>query len=94
MIRSGQLGELILFRADLDLDGSAEYVLAAEFFDDLIASGFRLEDGVWREYMLLPSPAETVPEPGQTLTDGAIEVVAPEFYDLRIGEITLQVDDP
>ena len=91
-IRFDEVEEMILFQADLDLDGSPEYILAAEFFGEVTASGFRLEDGAWRELRL--TPIQSAPESGQALIDGVIEVVQPEFNDLRIGEFVFWVENP
>ncbi len=97
MLRFERPEAIVLFRAELDLAEGPEYILAAEFPGRrLIVSGFRLEAGVWRELTLMPRPDMNAAEPesGQTLTDSAIEVVEPEFRDLRIGDAAFQVLDP
>ena len=89
LLRSDQVDELTLFQADLDLDGNPEYILAADYFNTVMAAAFRLEDNTWRELRLTPD--QNVPEPGQSLTDGEIQVVQPQYNNLQIGEITLRV---
>ncbi len=89
LLRSGRVDGLILFQADLDRDGNPEYILAADYFNTVMAAAFRLEDNAWRELQLTPD--QNVPEPGQSLTDGEIEVIPPEFNNLQIGDITLRV---
>ena len=90
-VRSEQPENLYLFQADLDADDSLEYVLAGDFPGAFVASGFRLEDGEWRELRL--APRQLVADPGQALAEGLIEVVEPEYFDLQIGDIILQVLD-
>ena len=89
MLRDEQVDEIFLFQADLDLDGNPEYILAVEFFGALIASGYRRDDDAWRELRM--TPTQDVPESGQSLIDGEIEVIEPEYNNLQIGEITLRV---
>ncbi|MCY3688742.1 MAG: DUF4153 domain-containing protein [Gammaproteobacteria bacterium] len=91
-LRAGQVEEMILFQSDLDLDGNPEYVLAADISGVLVAAGFRLEEGAWRQLRLMTN--QNVPEPGQLLIDGDIQVVTPQFNNLQIGDVTLRVGDP
>ncbi len=92
LLRSGRVEELILFQADLDRDGNPEYILAADYFNTVMAAAFRLEDNAWRELRL--TPVQPIPGPGQSLTDGEIEVIPPEYYNLKIGDLILQVRNP
>ena len=88
-LRSEPARELILFQADLDLDGSPEFILAAEIQRIIYVSGFRLEDSGWRELQI--SSNRVAPERERLLTEGPIQVVEPEFQNLQIGNTLLQV---
>ena len=92
LLRSGRVEELILFQADLDRDGIPEYILAADYFNTVMAAAFRLEDNAWRELRL--TPVQPIPGPGQSLIDGEIEVIPPEYNNLKIGDLILQVRNP
>lgn len=90
--------ELVLFRADLDGDGAAEYILVASLSvpvvdsQELIVSGFREEDNGWRELHFFPflaSPASSL-----QLMETEIQVVPSQFSDLQIGDVTLRVQIP
>ncbi len=83
--------EYFLYRADLDLDGEPEYILAADFMGYTVASGFQREDGGWRELSM--EARRSSADAGQDLAGGAVEVSPPEFHDLRIGELVLWVLD-
>ena len=61
-------------------------------FNTVMAAAFRLEDNAWRELRL--TPVQPIPGPGQSLTDGEIEVIPPEYNNLQIGDIILQVRNP
>ncbi len=88
-LRDAEL-ELVVFRVDLDGDGAAEYVLAANPEEGILADGFRLEDGGdWQRLRLAPrsSGAATSID----LAAATFEAVTPPFADLRIGDVELQV---
>ena len=91
-LRAVQPTELILFQADLNLDGSPEYILAAEVERIVYVSGFQLENSGWRELRI--SSNLVAPGSGEFLTDGRIQVVEPEFHNLQIGDFILQVYQP
>ena len=91
-LRAQQPRELILFRADLNLDGSLEYILAAEIERIIYVSGFQLEDSGWRELRI--SSNLVAPQRERLLTEGPIQVVEPEFQNLQIGDFILQVYEP
>lgn len=92
------LNELVLFRADLNGDGAAEYILAASLSfplvntQELIVSGFREEDNGWRELHFFPFLAS--PASNLQLMETEIQVVTPQFNDLQIGDITLRAEEP
>lgn len=92
------LNELVLFRADLDGDGAAEYILAASLSvpvvntRQLIVSGFREEDDGWRELNFFPYP--DFPAGGPQIMETEIQVVTPQFNNLQVGDIVLRVGDP
>ncbi len=97
-IDTGTVNELVLFRADLDGAGAAEYILALSLsvpVDDirqLIVSGFREEDDGWRELDFFPYPGSPTGSP--QLMEDEIRVAPPRFNDLQIGDIMLRVRNP
>ena len=76
----------------------AAYILAASLsvpavdLHELIVSGFREENNGWRELEFFPFLAR--PASSLQLTETEIQVVAPQFNDLQIGELTLRVQVP
>jgi len=83
--------QLYLFQADLNGDGSPEYILICSAGGMMVeATGYLLEDsGAWSQLPItLP---RLTPEQNQSLADGPVEVIDPEFSHLRIGNVTLQV---
>lgn len=92
------ISELVIFQADLDGDGATEYILAASLsvpavdLKELIVSGFREENNGWRELEFFPFLAR--PASSLQLMETEIQVVAPQYNDLQIGEVTLRVQVP
>lgn len=94
-----RVNELVVFRADLNGDETAEYILAASLsvpveIDDrlqLVVTGFREDDSGWRELNFYPYPGIPVGSP--QLVEIEIQVVTPQFNNLQIGDITLSVGD-
>ncbi len=86
--------ELYLFQADLNGDGNPEYLLICSAGGMMVeAAGYLLEDsGAWAQ-LPITLPRLTL-EQDQSLADGPIEVIDPEFNHLRIGDVTLQVTPP
>ena len=86
----------VLFTVDLNGDGESEYALIAAPNDLEVWStgfGFYREGGEWRRLRLdlreLPPGTDVM----QTLNSGRIETAAPEFQDLKVGELVFQVQD-
>ncbi len=63
-----------------------------ENLEQLVISGFRDEDGGWRELQFFPYP--DLPAGSLPLMEAEVQVVTPEFNDLQIGDTTLQVGIP
>lgn len=97
-VNPGAVGELVLFRADLDGEGAAEYVLAASIsvpadrVQQLFVSGFRAQESGWRELDFFP--LSDFPAGGLQLMEPEIRVLAPQYNDLQIGDVTLRVWEP
>ncbi|MCY4297405.1 MAG: DUF4153 domain-containing protein [Gammaproteobacteria bacterium] len=86
--------DLYLFQADLNGDGSPEYILIGSAGGMMVeATGYLLEDSGAFSQLPLTLPRLT-PEQNQSLADGLVEVIDPEFNHLRIGNVILQVTPP
>ena len=80
---------LFLFEADLNSDGNPEYVLVHSFRGRVDADAFMNEgNGAWSQFRMMPD--RPFPESNETLSSGAVEVIEPEFNNLRIGEINFE----
>lgn len=91
---SAPIDELVVFQADIDGDGTEEYILAVDAGGPVFASAFRLEGGIWREFRMESMQPSIFAESGPSLAEDEIEVIEPEFNHLRIGEVILQVRIP
>ena len=81
-----------LVRADVDADGSEDYVLVrfvagSQHSDDVFALCAYWRDGRWNVRLLTPPPTPLV-DVDESLQSGVAEVVPPAFMDLKVGELT------